>query len=198
GYTDQQLVQIVFGPGFAALYFNNAGASQVKGLETETNWQMTKSLRLYSILAFNGGKYTKPLFCSNQLGARINCTDKHLKGLPAVDSTLGLRFSPEISVLPGQLLFNVEWDHTSEMYNDTANPLPPPLNFGPTPLLNLYNASVRWTGPKAEWYALLQVTNLTNKHYVQAGYTNSNPINPGVVGYLGEPRVEWFRIGYSF
>jgi iron complex outermembrane receptor protein len=40
--------------------------------------------------------------------------------------------------------------------------------------------------------------NLTNKHYLLAGLLRSDPVNPTVVGYSGEPRQVLVRVGYEF
>lgn len=197
-YTDQQLARILAGPGYVAIFYENAGASQVRGLELESNWRVSNDLFLYAIAAFQEGKYTKPFFCNNQRGVRVDCTKKHLKGLPAQKWSLGFKYTPTIQMLPGQLSFNGSWDHNSKIYNTIANPLPPPDDYGPTPKLDLFNASVSWVDDAHRWRVALEARNLTNKHYVDAGFTQSNPINPGVVGYLGNPRETWIRVGYSF
>lgn len=86
----------------------------------------------------------------------------------------------------------------SIIYNTIANPLPPPDDYGPTPRLDLFNASIGWVDDAHRWRVSLEARNLTNKRYVDAGFTQSNAISPGVVGYLGNPRETWIRVGYSF
>lgn len=197
-YSDQQLVSIVAGPGYVALFYNNAGGSRVRGLELESNWQASDSLNLYAVAAFQSGKYTKTFYCFNQYSQQIDCTNKHLKGLPARKTSLGFKYSPAVSVIPGQLSFNGSWDYNTKIYNYSAGPLPPPDDYGPTPELNLFNASIRWVSPMSSWSVSLEGRNLTNKHYASAGYASSNPISPGFVAYMGNPRETWLRVGYSF
>lgn len=196
-YSDMQLVRILAGPGYVALFYDNAGGTQVRGLELESNWRVNESLSLYAVMAFQHGKYTKPFNCFNQRSQLMDCSKNKLKGVPAEKSSIGFNFTPRLNI-PGKLTFNGAWDHTAKLYNHSANPLPPPDDYGPTPRLNLFNASVRWVDDSNRWHASLEGRNLTNKSYVEHGYTSSNRISPGVVGYLGAPRETWVRVGYSF
>lgn len=200
-YTDQQLATILSGNGWSGFFWLNAGASRVRGLELESNWRALDSLNLYAIMAFQDGKYTKAFSCRNQYSVLIDCTNKPLKGVPKVKTSLGFNYTLPIPALPGKLTINGSWDHNSVMANTTAGDLSPPYNpdrYGATPELDLFNASLRWTDPSSQWHASLEVRNLTDKRYVLAGVWASNAVHPGLNGYLGRPREVWVRLGYSF
>lgn len=198
-YSNQQLVTILAGPGYVALFYNNAGGSRVRGLEVESNWRATDSLSLYAVAAFQQGKYTKHLPCFDHHGVPMDCIDKHLKGLPAQKWSLGFKYTPVITVIPGTISINGSWDHTSKIYNYTSNPLPPPaIAYGPQRKLDLVNASLNWVDGQGHWNASLEARNLTNRHYWSAGYASSNPVSVGWVGYMAAPRTLWFRLGYGF
>ena len=197
-YTDQQLATILSGDGWSGFFWLNAGESRVQGLELETDWQVLDNLTLYAIMAFQDGKYTKPFECRNQYGITMDCTDNHLKGVPERKSSVGFKFTPTIPLLPGSLTINGVWDHNSVMYNTTANPLPGFEEYGPTPALDLFNASVHWTDNEDHWSASLDVRNLTDKSYVHTGIWRSHPVSPGVDGYVGRPREVLVRVGYAF
>ena len=189
-YTDLQLTTII--PGQTFLVVLNAGAARVWGLELEPNWQVTENLNLYSNIGLNKGKYTKDFTCGNQFGVFVDCTDRKIKGLPARKISTGFRFTPAISALPGELTLNGSWDHTSKIYNNISNE----PDLVQTKTLNLFNASIGWR--QGRWEALLEGRNLTNKHYVQAGFLRSHPTSPAVVGYIGDPRQIMLRLGYAF
>lgn len=198
-YSNQQLVTIIAGPGYVALFYNNAGGSRVRGVEIESNWQVLDNFSLYTAAAFQQGKYTKHLACFDHHGVPGDCIDKHLKGLPAQKWSLGFKYTPTIPALPGSLSINGSWDHTSTIYNYTSGPLPPPaIDYGPQRKLDLLNASLNWGDGQGRWSAALEVRNLTNRHYWSAGYASANPVSVGWVGYMAAPRTTWFRIGYAF
>ena len=191
-YSDLQLSTFI--PGNNIIVTLNAGAARVWGLELEPNWQVNDSLNLYSNLAFARGKYTKDFTCANQRGVFVDCTDKRIKGLPKFKAGTGFRFSPRIAALPGRLSFNGNWDHTSKTYNNIANE----PELVQTKKLDLFNGSIAWRSEDNKWSASLEGRNLTNKHYVLAGLLRSDPVNPTVVGYIGEPRQVLLRVGYEF
>ncbi|MEO8747589.1 MAG: TonB-dependent receptor [Rhodanobacter sp.] len=198
-YSNQQLVTIIAGPGYVALFYNNAGGSRVRGLEIESDWQVLDSFRVYAVAAFQEGNYTKHLPCFDHHGVRMDCIDKHLKGLPAQKWSLGFKYTPTIPMIPGKVSINGSWDHTSTIYNYTSGPLPPPaIDYGPQRKLDLLNTSLNWFDGQGHWNAALEVHNLTNRHYWSAGYASSSPTSVGWVGYMAAPRTVWFRIGYAF
>lgn len=191
-YSDLQLSTIIPNSNFIATL--NAGAAKVWGLELEPNWQVADSLNLYGNMAFNDGKYTKSFTCANQFGVYGDCTNNEIKGLPKAKVSLGFRFTPTISGLPGALSFNGNWDHTSKVYNNISNQ---PAEVQTEPL-DLFNGSIAWRSDDRRWSASLEGRNLTNKHYVHAGLLSANAVRPSVTGYIGEPRQIMFRIGYAF
>jgi iron complex outermembrane receptor protein len=191
-YTDLQLTTVIPGSQFLAVL--NAGAARVWGLELEPNWQVTDSLNLYGNMAFNDGKYTKDFVCGNANAVYVDCTDKEIKGLPKEKISVGFRFTPTIPALPGDLTFNGSWDHTSKVYNNISNE----PELVQTPVLDLFNASIGWRSSNGSWDVSLEARNLTNKHYVQAGFLRSDPVRPAVVGYIGDPRQIMLRVGYTY
>lgn len=191
-YTDLQLTTVIPNTQFLAVL--NAGAARVWGLELEPSWQVSDSLNLYGNMAFNSGKYTKDFVCANAYTVYVDCTDKEIKGLPAEKISVGFKFTPMISVLSGDITFSGSWDHTSKVYNNISNE----PDLVQTPVLNLYNASIGWRSSNGSWDVSLEGRNLTDKHYVQAGFLRSDRVTPAVVGYIGDPRQVMLRVGYTY
>ncbi len=191
-YSDLQLSTFI--PGNNIIVTLNAGAARVWGLELEPNWQVTNDLNIYSNMAFNRGKYTKDFTCANQFGVWVDCTDNRIKGLPKFKAGTGFRYSPQIAGLPGRLTLSGSWDHTTKIYNNISNE----PELVQTRKLDLLNGSIGWRSPDNKWNVALEGRNLTNKHYVIAGLLRSDPVNPTVVGYVGEPRQIILRLGYEF
>lgn len=165
-----------------------------KGIESEMSWQVFDSLNVYGTLAINDGKYLDSFICSDEHLVLKDCSDKKVKGLIPVKSNVGFRFSPSIAALPGQLALNMSWAHNDKYYNNIANELPEVQ----TAANDLFNARLSWTDDDGHWKVAVDVRNLTDKNYIQAGLQTANAIQPGVNGYPNPRRTILGSIEYSF
>ena len=183
----------VFFPGTSNSYTSNASGASIKGIELEPTWQVFRNLRLYGNMSFYTGKYTDPFICSLANGAFADCSHKKIKGLMPGKEVLGVDYILPLPI-PGQLSITAQGTHTTHYYNNVANEGPLVQTYPVT----IYNASLIWNDAEGHWRSSLEVTNLTDKHYVVAGLQLSSPVAPSVTGYVNDPRVILVRLDYDF
>ena len=183
----------VFFPGTSNSYTSNASGASIKGIELEPTWQITRDLRLYGNMSFYTGKYTAPFVCSLANGAFAECSNKKIKGLMPGKEVIGIDYTLPLHI-PGQLSITAQGTHTTHYYNNVANQGPLVQTYPVT----IYNASLVWTDSEGHWRTALEVTNLTDKHYVVAGLQLASPTTPSVTGYVNDPRVLLARVDYTY
>ena len=183
----------VFFPGTSNSYTSNASGASIKGIELEPTWQVFRDLRLYGNMAFYTGKYTSPFICSLANGAFADCSNTKIKGLMPGKEVVGIDYTPPLPI-PGKWSITAQGTHTTHYYNNVANQGPLVQTYPVT----IYNASLIWNDPSGHWRTALEVTNLTDKHYVVAGLQLSSPTIPSVTGYVNDPRVIDVRVDYDF
>jgi iron complex outermembrane recepter protein len=183
----------VFFPGTSTSYTSNASGASIKGIELEPTWQITRNLHLYGNMAFYEGKYTAPFVCSLANGAFAECSGFKIKGLMPGKEVVGVNYILPLHI-PGALTVTGQATHTTHYYNNVANQGPLVQTYPVT----IWNASLIWNDESGHWQTSLEVTNVTDKHYVVAGLQLASPITPSVTGYVNDPRVILFRVDYDF
>ena len=184
----------VFFPGTSTIYTSNATGGEVKGIEIEPTWQVVPSLQIYGNGSFTSGNYTGSFVCANQYGQFIDCGDNKIANLIPEKYLLGFRFTPDIPGIPGQFALNASRAYHGPYFNNVANEGP----LVQTVSAAIYNAGLSWRSEDQRYEAVLDVRNLTDKHYSLAGLQQSNPISPAVSAYPNSPREINFRVGISF
>ncbi|MEP7311563.1 MAG: TonB-dependent receptor [Pseudomonadota bacterium] len=191
-YTDMQLPQ--FFPGTTTSYTTNASSAIIKGIEFEPTWQALDSLQLYATGAVLTGKYTAPFNCSLSTTQVVDCSNKKLKALVPRKMTLGVKYSPELTFVPGKVTFNGSWNYNSSFFTNLSNER---AVFQPEQA-DLYNASVAWLSSNGMYKAALEGRNITNAHLIMNGVQLAGAAGPQITGYPNNPRTVMFRLGVQF
>ncbi|MEO7775673.1 MAG: TonB-dependent receptor [Steroidobacteraceae bacterium] len=183
-----------FIPGTAFTITSPAAGARIEGIEMEPTWQVREGLQLYGNMSLARGEYTDTFICNSQFSVRIDCRTKDPKGVIPLKSNLGVRYSPQLSMLPGKLTTNLSWAHNDFYYNNTVNE----PEIIQSPENDLFNASVAWSDGKGRWSASIEARNLFDKIYRQAGLLTTHPTQPSTVVYMGPRRLVIGRVGLSF
>jgi iron complex outermembrane recepter protein len=191
-YSDMQLPQ--FFPGTTTSYTTNATGAIIEGLEFEPTWQPMDSLQVYASGSILTGKYTAPFNCSLSTTQVVDCSGKHLKALVPRKMTLGIKYSPAVSFMPGKLTFNGSWNHNSEFFTNLSNER---AVFQPEQA-DLFNASIAWVSEDGKYKAALEGRNIANSHLIMNGVQLASPTAPQITGYPNDPRTLMFRLGVTF
>jgi iron complex outermembrane receptor protein len=191
-YSGMQLPQ--FFPGTTTGYTTNATGAIVEGIEFEPTWRVIDALQVYATGSVMRGRYTAPFNCSLSNTVIVDCSDRHLKALVPRKLSLGVRYSPEVAFVPGQLTFNGSWDYNSRFYTNLSNER---SVFQPEQA-DIFNASISWLDPSGMYKAAIEGRNITNAHYIMNGVQLASPTAPQITGYPNEPRTIMFRLGVSF
>ena len=89
-------------------FLENAGASRIRGLETELTWQATDALRLEATASFLDAKFNQLRLAdttSSVLGAQIDLAGNQLISAPRFSTTLNADY--ERPIVNGMLRINV-------------------------------------------------------------------------------------------
>lgn len=191
-YDGMQLPQ--FFPGTTTSYTTNATGAIVEGIEFEPTWQATDELQMYVTGSLMRGHYTAPFNCSLSNTQVVDCSGNDLKAVVPRKMTLGMKYSPELSFLPGQLTFNASWNYNSKYFTNLSNEL---AVFQPEQM-DIFNASVAWVDDAGRYKASIESRNLTNSHKIMNGVQLAGVNGPQITGYPNEPRTVMFRVGVNF
>jgi len=191
-YSGMQLPQ--FFPGTTTSYTTNATGAIVEGIEFEPTWQVIDDLQIYGSGSWMRGKYTAPFNCSLSNTVIVDCSGKHLKALVPRKFSLGIKYSPVIAFIPGQVTFNGSWNYNSRYYTNLSNQLEV---FQPEQA-DIFNASISWADPSGRYKAALEGRNIADSHYIMNGVQLASPTAPQITGYPNEPRTIMFRVGVNF
>jgi iron complex outermembrane recepter protein len=184
----------VFFPGTSTSYTSNATGAEIRGVELEPTISLFDGLQLYGNMSYTHGEYTDPFICSGANTTFRDCSGNKLKGLIPEKIVAGIRYSPTLGFIPGQLRFTGSWHYNDHYFNNVANEGP----LVQTQAVDIYNASIGWYSDDNRWNVLLDGRNLADKHYVLAGLQLAHPTQPSVTGYINEPRQVVLRLGVNF
>lgn len=191
-YTGMQLPQ--FFPGTTTSYTTNASSAVIKGIEFEPTWQPFDELQVYATGAVMTGKYTSPFNCSLSNTQVVDCSGKKLKALVPRKMTLGAKYSPALTFIPGKVTFNGSWNYNSAYFTNLSNER---AVFQPQQA-DLFNASIAWLSPDGRYKAALEGRNIANTHLIMNGVQLAGAAGPQITGYPNEPRTIMFRLGATF
>lgn len=191
-YSGMQLPQ--FFPGTTTSYTTNATGAIVEGIEFEPTWQALDDLQIYASGSLMRGHYTASFNCSLSTTQVVDCSGKDLKALTPRKMTLGVKYSPQLGFVPGQLTFNGSWNYNSSFYTNLSNER---AVFQPEQA-DLFNASIAWVDDAGTYKAAIEARNLLDDHYIMNGVQLASPTAPQITGYPNEPRTIMFRLGVNF
>ena len=191
-YSGMQLPQ--FFPGTTTSYTTNATGAIVEGIEFEPTWQALDDLQIYATGSVMRGHYTAPFNCSLSNTTIVDCSDRDLKALVPRKLTLGFKYSPEFSFVPGELTFNGSWNYNSSYFTNLSNER---YVFQPEQA-DIFNASITWLDSSGTYRASIEARNLADSHYIMNGVQLASATAPSITGYPNEPRTIMFRVGMTF
>src|SRR6185369_9370293 len=128
-----------------------------EGIEFEPTWRIIDALQVYATGSVMRGRYTAPFNCSLSNTVIVDCSDRHLKALVPRKLSLGIRYSPEVAFVPGQLTLNGSWDYNSRFYTNLSNER---SVFQPEQA-DIFNASISWLDPSGTYKAAIEGRNIT-------------------------------------
>jgi iron complex outermembrane recepter protein len=191
-YSGMQLPQ--FFPGTTTSYTTNATGAIIEGVEFEPTWQALDELQVYATGSLMRGHYTAAFNCSLSTTVIVDCSGNDLKAVVPRKLSLGFRYSPEFTFLPGQLTLNGSWNYNSSFYTNLSNERDV---FQPEQA-DIFNASISWVDPSNTYKASIESRNITDAHYIMNGVQLASPTAPQITGYPNEPRTVMFRVGVNF
>src|SRR5690606_19879745 len=113
---------------------------------------------------------------ADEFSVRQDCSDRDIKQLIPLKTNLGIRLTPSLGWLPGELMLNFNWAYNSDYKINLAN--------GPDIIqpreLSLYNGRIQWTDGSGRWRLSVEGRNLADKKYWDGSQVISNPIRPGL------------------
>lgn len=175
-YTDYKDIQLNFQLGVSPT-FQNAGDAEIYGFESELQAAITESFRVNANVGYVHAEYTS-------LAEGVTITLDH--ELPKTPEWK-FNISPQYEVFLGNdssLLFNVDYTHTSSLYNDTEN-----TELLKRPSTDILNASVTYRAPSGHWDLQVGGSNLLDERYLVTGQAQ---VAGGVTyGTYSRP-PEWF------
>jgi len=191
-YSGMQLPQ--FFPGTTTSYTTNATGAIVDGIEFEPTWQALDDLQIYASGSLMSAEYDGPFNCSLSNTVVVDCSDRNLKAIVPRKLVLGMKYSPELAFVPGQLTFSGSWNYNSTFFTNLSNER---AVFQPEQA-DLFNASIAWVDPSGAYKASIEGRNITDAHLIMNGVQLASPTAPQITGYPNEPRTIMFRLGVSF
>ncbi len=140
----------------------NAGDAKIYGGEVELEAFVGAGLSLSAEAGYTHAEYTRVAPGVGDNGINIDTSFK-LPKTPKYKFYLGPQYEWMLSA-GNSVLFNADWTHTSELFNDLGN----------TPLLkrdatDILNASVTYRAQDDKWELAVGGTNLTDERYVVSG-----------------------------
>lgn len=183
-YTDYEGIQLNFQVGVSPT-FQNAGNAELYGFEVEYQALITEAFTLNGSVGYIHAEYTD--LDPNVLGITLA---SRLPKTPEWKFNVSPRYEVDLGN-SGSAVFNVDYTHTSSLFNDTENT---PLLFRPA--TDMLNASITYRAASGNWEIGVGVTNLTDERYLITGQAQ---VAGGVIyGTYNRPR-EFFgtvRIRY--
>jgi iron complex outermembrane receptor protein len=180
-YTEYQDIQLNQQEGVSPT-IRNAGDAEFYGFEVELQSILTGRLEIVASAGYNHAQYTRK-------AAGVAAGDS-LPKTPEWKFNIGPRYELPLNN-QGAVVFNADFTHTAELYNDTENT--PELKRD---AVNMLNASVSYQAPEERWYATAGVVNALNERYLVTGAANL--ASGQIYGTYNRP-IEWFvTLGTQF
>jgi iron complex outermembrane receptor protein len=201
-HTDYKGIQLNSQIGISPTLVN-AGDARIWGAEVETEAVFGGGLSLNTAFGYTDAAYTflAPGVGDNGFTLTLNsCPARKPAGsalrvngvqdgpcdlpkTPKYKFYMGPQYVADLNG-HGQLQFNLDWTHTSKLYNDLGNTYE--LRRLSTDMLN---ASVTYKAPSGHWEAAVGATNLTDERYITSGQWQGGASVVDAV--FSDPR-EWY------
>jgi iron complex outermembrane receptor protein len=162
--------------------FLNAGDARIWGFEVEAQAVINSNLSVNSSLGYLDAKYTRVAPGVGDNGVNITTAFK-LPKTPELKFNIGPQLSFDLAN-KGKAQFNLDYTHTSTVYNDLGN-----TALLKRPVIDEFNLSGTYKSPDGRWELTTGVTNLTDKRYVVTGQNQGGVAV--VFATYNRPR-EWF------
>jgi iron complex outermembrane recepter protein len=193
--TDYEDLQLTFnvdpdGPGPIGAFvpvLANAGEARMKGIELESQWLATHSLRFDLSAGFLDAEYRS---FSDLARQQLGVLPDELPNAPRYTANFGTTFDL-MQRDAGRLFLRADYAYKSEQYKEFTNePTLKQDSYG------IVNAGITYQTSDDHWMATLGGTNLTDEIYIVSGVSNNG------IGYtqavVSRPR-EWFlQLKYSY
>lgn len=175
-FTDYENLQITVQRGLSP-FFENAGESEIKGLEVDFEWLPTDYLSLAGAFGYIDAEYT-----SLEAGTAL-ALDFDFLNTPEKSASLSANYAvPLESGAEVDLL--VDFSYHSNQANDAENT---PLLYSGT--VNTVNSALTYRNADDTWGLTLGVKNLTDERFIVSGFRQPGA---GVIdGNYSRPR-EWY------
>ncbi|WP_321389464.1 TonB-dependent receptor [Emcibacter sp.] len=156
-YSEYNGIQLNFQEGVSPT-IRNAGDAEIKGFEAEFQFVVTDGFLLRGGIGYTDAKYT-------YIDPRVAgiSTESVLPKTP--EWMINISPSYELSLANGgSLLFNVDYTHTTSLYNDTEN-----TELLKRPAVDNLNASITYREPNEHWDLVFGGTNILDERYLITG-----------------------------
>ena len=169
----------------------NAGEAEIKGVELELEAIASDNMTINASFGYLDAKYTEldPLLSQSGFGAFD--TSAELPNTPELTASAALNWYLSDWIDEGELVYNLNYSYTSEVFNDTENT--PLLRQGDT---NIVGTSLKYTSDDERWDIKFGVNNLTDERRLISGF-NAGSLN-FVVGSFNRPREWYLTVGYRY
>jgi iron complex outermembrane receptor protein len=172
-YTDLQIASVI--PGTTIFGTNNAGDSEVKGLEVEGSWNATDNLNFYGNLGLMDNEYTRLTMQAAATGIGPD-----LDRTPDSNALLGFNYTVPASVVGGGIYFGGQASWTDDYWIGSDN--------NPTEDLieehTLVNLHVGWLSDSDRWEVIVECKNCFDEEWLGNNFFNtlfpSDPVRWGV------------------
>ncbi len=185
-FTDYKNLQLIIQRGISPLT-ENAGKSEIKGVEVELQWLPTDGLLITGAYGWIDAKYTELDANANASGIFLT---NELQNTPENSFSIATDYTQPLAI-GGELHWHLDYAWKDDHFNDAVNT--PELmqeSFG------LLGANVTYRAVDDKWYVGIGGSNLTNEEYIVSGFNQ-----PGV-GYIiatqGRPQEWWAKFGINF
>ncbi len=171
-YTDLQIAAVL--PGTNIFGTNNAGDSEVKGLELEGSWNATDNLNIYGNLGLMDNEYTRlSATASPGLGPDLDRT-------PDANALLGFNYTVPATVLGGGIYFGGQASWTDDYWIGSDNDPGEDLIEEHT----LVNLHVGWISDSDRWEVIVECKNCFDEEWLGNNFLNtlypSDPVRWGI------------------
>lgn len=156
-FTKYDNIQLNFQEGTSPV-IHNAGNAEMKGFEIEFLVLATAEFTIRGGIGYTDADYT----FINPLVAGIT-TDTALPKTPKFSLNISPRYELTLGN-SGTLMFNMDYTHTSSLYNDTEN-----TALIKRPAIDIVNASVTYREPGEHWEFIVGGKNILDKRYLVTG-----------------------------
>lgn len=172
-YTDLQIASVI--PGTNIFGTNNAGDSEVKGLELEGSWNATDNLNIYGNLGWMDAEYTRlsPEAAATGLGPELDRT-------PELNGLLGFNYTVPATAMGGEIYFGGQASWTDDYFIGSDNFVSEDLIEAHT----LVNAQVGWRSESNRWEVIVECKNCFDEKWLANNFFNTiypaDPIRLGI------------------